>query len=170
MYHCAAAGEGHDKAAHEIDGMIRGNDAEITRAGPKRKNRSHRHALLEIILVREDAAFGATSRTGGINDARGIFALPLREHGLARIVEFLPAFCSTEIGTRERFANDYGTGSEALESVILREGAPQMIFGDENFRFRVGQKLQMLGRGEFIVERNEHAASEKNRVRGNQPF
>ena len=75
MHDGTAAGERHDEAAHEVDGVIRGNDAEIARARPKRKNRGDGHALLEIILVREDAAFGTASCAGGINDAGGIFAL-----------------------------------------------------------------------------------------------
>ena len=89
MHDGAAAGERHDEAAHEIDGVICGNDAQIARARPKRKNRRHGHALLEIILVREDAALGTASCAGGIDDAGGIFALP-RARTLARANREIP--------------------------------------------------------------------------------
>src|SRR5690349_17529704 len=130
----ATASEGHDEAAHEVDGMIGGNDAEITRSRPKRKNGSYGHALLEIVFVREDAALGATAGAGRINDAGGIAAPALHKYWLARILKFFPAFCAAEIGMRGRVTYDYGADGESFEFVVLRDGAPRMIFSDENFR------------------------------------
>ncbi len=82
MNYGAAAGEGHDEAAHEINRMIRGNDAQVVRAGPEREDRRDGHALFEIILVRENATLRAARGPGRIDDACRIFACARDKHGL----------------------------------------------------------------------------------------
>ena len=86
-----AASEWADEADHKIDRVIRGEDAEVTHAGPKRIERSERDALLEIIFVREHAAFRAATGAGGINDAGGILALARNEIWFAGLLKIFPA-------------------------------------------------------------------------------
>ena len=47
---------------------------------------------------------------------------------------------------------------------------PCVVFDDEKFRLRVREQLNLLVRGELVIHRNENAAAEENRVRGNQPL
>ena len=57
-----SAGKRHKKAAHEIDRVIRGDNAQVARAGSKRKNRRHGGALLQVIVVSQHAPSGVASR------------------------------------------------------------------------------------------------------------
>ena len=75
MHDGGAAGEGANETDHEINRVIRGENAEIAHAGPKGIERRERNALLEIIFVRQDAAFRASAGAGRIDDAGRVFAL-----------------------------------------------------------------------------------------------
>ena len=51
-----------------------------------------------------------------------------------------------------------------------RDGAPELVFDDENAPFEWASSCQVLGGRELVIERNQHAAAEKNGVGGNQPL
>ena len=61
MHYRRAANERAEEANHEIDSVIRRQDAEVAHARRKRIKRGERDALLEIIFVRHHAAFGAAA-------------------------------------------------------------------------------------------------------------
>ena len=69
-----AAGERADKADHKIDRVVRGQNAEVSHARPKRIERGERDALFQIIFVGEHAALRAATSAGGIDDARASVA------------------------------------------------------------------------------------------------
>ena len=83
MNHGRAARERSDKSNHEIDGMIRRQNAEITHAGPERVERRQRHALLQVIIVRQNASFGTAACARRIHDARRIFPFARDENRFA---------------------------------------------------------------------------------------
>ena len=122
MDHGRPARERADEADHEIDRVIRGQDAQVAHAGPERKNRRERQALLEIILVRQNAALRPPAGPRGIDDAGRILAPARNENGLACIAEFLPALRSREFGARGRFGDQNRARAEFLESCGLRDG------------------------------------------------
>src|SRR5580704_19739047 len=90
MHNGGAASKRSDEADHEIDGVVRGQDAQIAYAWPERKQRSESHALLKIILVRQHAAFRMPPGTGGINNARGVLPAALHESWFAPALKFFP--------------------------------------------------------------------------------
>ena len=86
------------------------------------------------------------------------------------VAKFFPALRAREIGAGGRFRDQNDARSQIPGIPRLRDRAPQVVFDDEEFRLRVREKLQMLGGREFVIERNQDAAAEENRVGGNQPF
>ncbi len=52
----------------------------------------------------------------------------------------------------------------------LHDRAPQVVLDHQEFRFAVRQQLQMLGRGQLVIEWHQHATFMKNGISGNQPF
>src|SRR6185437_12478935 len=56
------------------------------------------------------------------------------------------------------------------ESFRLRNCAPQMVFDNKRFGFRVREKLQMFRGSKFVIKRHENAAAMKNGVSRNQPL
>src|SRR6202522_1999361 len=98
MYHRGAAGEGADEAEHEIYCVIRGEDAEVAHAGVECIERRSRDALLEIIIVREAAAFGASAGAGRIDDAAWVVAFARCERWFGCGAKILPAMRTMEIG------------------------------------------------------------------------
>ena len=61
MHYRRTANEGAEETNHEIDRVIRRQDAEVAHTRRKRIERSERDALLEIIFVRHHAAFGTAA-------------------------------------------------------------------------------------------------------------
>ena len=171
MHDGAAAGEGHDEAAHEVDRMIGGNDAQVARAGPEGKDRRDGCALFEIVSVREHASLGAAAGARGIDDAGRIGALSRAKFRLALAAKLLPSPRAGKIGAGWRFGDEHGFRAIARHgSVRLANRPPQRVFDDQHARLRVRQQGQMFGGGELVVERHEHAAGVKNRIGRNQPL
>src|ERR1700747_3169448 len=98
MYHAGSAHERTDEADHEIDGGIRGQDAQIAHSGPKWVPRGERPTLLQIVFVRQDGPCGAATGTRGVDDAGDIVFLAHHEIRRALPLEVLPAKCTRKIG------------------------------------------------------------------------
>src|SRR5580693_7843330 len=98
MHHRCPTNERSKETDHEIDGVIRRQNAQVTHARRKRINGCECDALLEVILVRHHAAFGAAAGARRIYDACHIFARALNEDWLAAASELLPALRASEIG------------------------------------------------------------------------
>src|SRR6202050_3489720 len=148
MHHGAATGERHEEPAHEIDRVIGGDDAQVARARPEWEDGYYSGALLEIVFVREDAAFGLPARAGGIDDAGGIFSSARDEGGCAFTcrAEIFPALRSREIGVGRRFRDEDCARGEIAETFRLRDAAPQMISDDEELGLR-GRDRKGAGKG-----------------------
>src|SRR5712671_7044963 len=134
MHDAGAAGERAEKANHKIDGVVGGENAEVTHAWPKWIERSERYTLLEIILVGHHAAFGAAAGSGRIDDGRDVLAFAGHQGGRDAASKFFPALGASEIGVGRRFADQ--DGLETWRCGATRSGAelsPNRIFGDENF-------------------------------------
>ena len=57
---------------------------------------------------------------------------------------------------RRRFGDQNGLHFAVIEPGRLHDRAPQVIFDHEEFRLAVRQQLQMLGRGQLVIERHQH--------------
>src|SRR6266853_1847115 len=171
MHDAGAAGERAEKTDHKIDGVVSGENAEVTHAWPKWIERSERYTLLEIIFVGHHAAFGAAAGSGRIDDGRDVLAFAGHEGGRDASAKFFPALGASEIGVGRRFADE--DGSNVKSSGTARSGAklsPDGVLSDQNSCARVLQKLPMFGGREFVIERNEDAARIKNGEGGDQPL
>src|ERR1700730_1130579 len=118
----------------------------------------------------EDASLGAPTGPGRIDDASHVLTLSRHKHGISLTAKILPAVCTREVCPWWRFADNNGLPSVALELWQLREGAPQVVFDYQKFCLAVRQQLQMLGRSQLIVERDQYSTTMKDGVGGNQPF
>ncbi len=92
------------------------------------------------------------------------------EDGIALPVEIFPAIRSGKVGPKRGLRYQNGFRTMVLELGRLHHGAPQVVFDDQKLRLGVRQQLQMLFRGQLVIEWHEHAAAEKDRVSRNQPF
>src|SRR5208282_5426126 len=103
-------------------------------------------------------------------DTRRVVSLALAKLRFSRTPKILPALRPRQIGVRGRFR--YKDQRKLMLRKIgrLRDGAPEGELGDQHFGLRVGQKLELFVSSEFVVERDQHAAGEKNRIGGNQPL
>src|SRR5579863_272648 len=79
---------------HEINRMIRWQDAQVADSGPEREPSGQRTALLDIVLMRQNAALRPAARPGGIDDAGHILAPPGDEVRSTLAFEVLPAECA----------------------------------------------------------------------------
>src|SRR5277367_918824 len=135
MHYCRSANERTEEAHHEIDGVIRRENTEITNARRERINRSERDALLEVIFVRHHAAFGATAGARGIDDARRVIPRARSEGCFARTAKLFPALSAAEFGIGGRLSHQnslyFCCSRAAFGDAQL---APNGIFGDQNFR------------------------------------
>src|SRR5580693_8849428 len=168
MHDRGAARERPEESDHEVDRVIRGQDAEVAHTWPKRIKRGERDALFEVIFVRHHAAFGTAARAGRIDDAGYFFARAWNECWFAAAAKFFPALSATEVSVRWCFRHE--NGAQVRRGRAARSYAqlpPNRIFGDQNFRAGVLEQFPLLIRRKFVVERNHHAAAEKNRVGGN---
>ena len=52
----------------------------------------------------------------------------------------------------------------------LGDGAPEVVFNDQEFGLGVGQQGEVLVGGELVVERHQNSPRIKDRIRRNQPF
>src|SRR4051794_24931358 len=171
MYNRGPANEGAEKADHEIDGVIRRKNAQVAKAGLEGIQRSKRHALLEIIFVGHDAAFGAPTSSGGVDDRGGINARPRHEHRGRLGAKILPWQGSGEIGIWRSLSHQHSVQICGFcTSVGGSELPPNRKLGDQGGSAAVLQQLPMLGGSELVVEWNEYATGEKDGIRGNQPL
>jgi len=162
---------GPKKTNHEIDGMIRRQNTEVTHARPKRIKRCERDALLQIIFVRHHATFGAAARPGGVDNARRVLAFARDEDRLACSAKFFPALCAGEIGVCRRLGDQNGLHvSRSGSACGGAELPPDRILRDEHGSARMFEQLPLLVRRKFVIERNENAAGKKNGVSRNQPL
>ncbi len=170
MDYSAAAGERHDKSAHEINRVIGRNNAQVARAGPERKNRGHGSALFQIIFVGQHATLRPASRSRRIHDARIVFPRTSPEFRRVRDAIFFPAQRTPEVGVRRRFGNQNRAQLVFAKVFRLHHGAPVRIFYEQHLRCRMCQQLQMLVGGKFVIERHKHASGKENSVGGDQPL
>ncbi len=98
------------KPDHEINRMIRRKNAQVAHARPERIPRRQRPALLEIVLVGKDAAFGTPTGSRGVDDAGDVILLAHHEVGRAFALEILPAKRTRQIRAQRSFRhqNDFG--------------------------------------------------------------
>src|SRR5882672_3783144 len=129
MHDTGAAGERAEKADHKIDGVVGGENAEVTDAGPEWIERSERCTLFEIIFVGHHAAFGAAAGAGGVDDGCDVLACAGYQGGRDAASKFFPALGASEIGVARRFADQ--DGLETWRCGATRSGAelsPNRIF------------------------------------------
>src|SRR5947207_179958 len=146
-----STGKWTEKADHEIDGVIRWQNAEIADAGPEWIERSESDTLFEIIFVGHHAAFGAAAGAGGVDDGGEVFAFAGNElrsgAGIGTFFELgFPAVSASEIGVGRSFGNENGF---QICGCFAAEGAakltPNGIFGDKNFCAGVLEELPLFG-------------------------
>src|SRR4029077_4004184 len=134
MHDAGAAGEGTEKADHKIDGVVGGENAEVTHAWPKGIERSERYTLLEIIFVGYHAAFGGAAGAGRIDDGGDVLAFAGHQGGRGAAAKFFPALGASEIGVGRRLGDEHGlhvkSSGTARSAVKL---SPDGIFGDQDF-------------------------------------
>ena len=170
MHDTRAANKRPDKADHEIDGMVGGQNAQIANARPEGIQRDQRLALFQIILMSEHASLGTSAGARRIDDAGHILTLARNKYGIALAAKIFPAERSRKFRPRRRFGDQNSLHFVVLELRRLHDRAPQVVFDHQKFRLAVRQQLQMLGRGQLVIERHQHATPMKNGVRGNQPL
>src|SRR4029077_5022219 len=170
MNHLRSARERPDKSNHEVNRVIRRQNAEVSYAGPKWKERGESHALLEIIFVCQNAAFRPPSCPRGINNASRVFASSLNEARRASSAKILPPFRSVKFSAFRCFRREDHSRPQMVEAVRLRDGSPEMIFQHDNLSLRMCQELQLFIGSQFVIERNQHTAAKENCVSRNQPF
>src|ERR1700722_4745470 len=122
-----AAGDRADEADHEVDRVIRREDAEVAHAGPERIERREGDALLEIIFVSQDAALRASARAGGIDDASCVAAFARDECWFGCDAKIFPAMRASEIGVRRCFGDEHCTRREIFELLGWGDGAPEVV-------------------------------------------
>jgi len=89
---------------------------------------------------------------------------------IAFALKFLPTISTSQIGARRGFRDENNLGREFRKIRRLRDCSPQVKFNDQETRFGMRQELEMFGWSQFVIERNQHTAAEKNRIGGNQPL
>src|SRR5258708_39244045 len=163
MHDRCAASKRPEKSDHEIDGMIRRQNTEVAHARPEWINRGERDALLQIIFVRHHAPLWAAARSGRVHNAGRVLAFARDEHRFARSTKFFPALRAGEIGVCRRFGDQHGSnvgGSSAAGGSAKLP--PDRILRYEHGSVRMLEQLPLLFRRQFVIERNENAAGEKN--------
>src|SRR5258707_11931479 len=133
MHDAGAAGERAEKADHKIDGVVGGENAEVTHAWPKWIDRSERYTLLEVIFVGHHAAFGAAAGSGRIDDGRDVLAFAGYEGGREAASKFFPALGASEFGVARGVGDQDGLNVKS--SRAARSGAqlsPDGVLGDQD--------------------------------------
>ncbi len=150
--------------------MIRRQNAQVTHTGPEGIPGGEGAALLQIIFVGEDAALGASAGSRGIDDAGDIVLLAHDEVGSAFALEVFPAKRTRQLHAQRGFRHENDLGRNLVEVGRLHDRAPQVVFDDEHLGLGVGEQLQVLSRGQLVVERDQHAAAVEDRVGRDQPL
>src|SRR5438132_2721820 len=96
-----AANERPEKSHHEIDRMIRQQNAEVAISGRKGIQRGERDALLEIVVVRHHTALRPAAGAGRVDDRRDIAPCARRKNWLLRLrLRIFPTLRAVEIRLR----------------------------------------------------------------------
>src|SRR5580700_8143931 len=105
MHDGCSANEGPEEAHHEVNGVIRRQDAEVTNARRKRINGGERNALFEVVLVRHQAAFGTAASAGRIDDRRQVLSCARYEGWFSAPRELFPSRGASELGALGRLGH-----------------------------------------------------------------
>src|SRR5262249_50247906 len=116
VHDACSTDERPDEAYHEVDGMVRGQNAQVAHARPERVKSRQRDALLEIVFVCEHASFRLASGAGGIHNAGWMLSVPWHEARLAFALEILPGVRGGEIFFRRRFGHEHRLNPQVLET------------------------------------------------------
>src|SRR5262245_57837291 len=143
MDDAGSTSERTEEADHEVDRVVGGKNAEVAHARPKRVQRCEGDALLEIIFVCHHTALRAPAGPRGVDDAGEIFALAGNQYRRGILVsEGFPTLRSRKIGVWRSLGDKNGlhtAGARARRR--SRQLAPDGVFGDQNLRARVLEKL-----------------------------
>ena len=90
--------------------------------------------------------------------------------GIALPFKFFPSIGTAQVGSGWSFCDEHDLGGEFWEILRLRDGTPQVVFNDKEARLGMRQELEVLGCGQFVIQRDEHATAEEDRISRNQPF
>src|SRR5947207_14111150 len=131
MNYTRAADKWSDKADHEINRVIRGQNAEVANPRPERIPRGQSLALLQIIFVCQDATLRLAARPRGIHDASGVFTSARDEVGISLATKFFPAISTTELRAGRRFSYQHNSQLVILEFATLCNCTPQMVFNHQ---------------------------------------
>src|SRR5256885_16231646 len=105
MNNGGAADERAEETDHEVDGMIGGENAEVTKTWSERVQRGEGDALLKIVFVGHHTAFGAAAGAGGVDDGGQVCALTRNEGWFATVAEFFPSVRAGQIGICRNFGH-----------------------------------------------------------------
>jgi hypothetical protein len=165
-----------DESHHEVDGVIRGKDAEVAESGTERMQLGERAKLLQVVAVREQAAFGAAAGAGAVHDARDVVAGAgddgRRVVGAGRV---LPphdrrAARGGQLAVRRGLRHEDELGGEIVEAVCAAHRLPQVVLDEQDLRGAVREESKVLGALELEVERNENATGAEDRERRQMPL
>src|SRR5882724_11675051 len=102
-----SARERAEETDHEIDGVIRGKNAEVANAWPERIERGECDALFEIIFVRHHATLRTAACTGRVDDASDVFSFARDEHGFGGVSKLFPALRAGEFGVGRSLGHEH---------------------------------------------------------------
>ena len=91
--------KGSDEAHHEVDGMVRWQDAEILHCRPERVPRHQRLTLFKVIVMRQHATLGATGGARRIHNTSDVVTLSGNESRFGGVSALLPATCPAKVST-----------------------------------------------------------------------
>src|SRR5580700_3949863 len=100
MHDARSTHEWTNESHHEINCVIRRQNAQIPHAWPEWIPRGQCPALFQIILVREHASLGTATRARRINDAGHVLTLPHHEIRRSFTLEIFPAKSSRQVCTQ----------------------------------------------------------------------
>ena len=164
MHHRRAANERAEEAHHEIDRVVRRQDAQVPDARPKGIERGQRDALFEIIFVRDHAALRTAAGPRGIHDARDVPTLARNKLGFARAAEFFPALRTMEVRIGGGFRDEHGAHATSLERIRRRKLAPDRILRDEHAHAGMLQQLPMFVGRQLVIQGHKHASTMKDGI------
>ena len=133
MHHARSAHKRSDESHHEIDRVIRGQNTQVPHSRPEWIPRRQRPALLQIIFVREHAAFRASARSRRIHDAGHIVPLAHDEIRRAFALEVLPPERACQFRAQRGFGHENELGLNFVKVRRLHDRAPQVVLDDQHF-------------------------------------
>src|SRR5581483_10857600 len=116
-----------------------------------------RHALLEVVLMGEDAPFGPASGAGRVYDAGHVLAVARNELGLRLTPECFPTEGAGKVRVWRSLGDQHCSHAQVSKPLGLRDGAPEEMLHNQEFGLAVRQQLKVLTGRELEVERYKHA-------------